>query len=420
MEEITSLDTYSSASLALDSQGQPHIVARDVYATRIGDQWTVEESSFGNYGSIDVDSSGQPSVSFVGHDDLLDAYTIRFAHLHDGNWNSETVLQRDDAFIGQNGFDIEVDRVNDIHLSYLDGKNDILMYAKEVSDSWQISDIAQAHPEASSSVATDSLNRPYIAYHGLHGDETVDLAQWTGSGWITMTVDSATTDSPVVVRIDDQDNLHLGYVDGTLRYALWDGNEWQYHSLDTTNLGSSFAMAIDSLGRPNFMYCESTNLREAHWDGVLWEYDTIAWNCPLRRVSMEIDQNNNIHAAFQNDYSGIVLYASKIDDWWDLEQIETVYAYVNVSLALNRNGNPGVSMHVVGMWQGGYLRYAERVDGAWQIMDVEKTKVNDIALEYNESGWPIIAHTNLPGGGLYLAKYQSREYKMFLPSLTGA
>ena len=230
--------TSETPSMAIDNNNIPHICCgwdgSLKYTTKIDNQWVIQivpgEYGDGGYASLKLDSNGNPHIA---QQNFLKNKLMY--HYFDGlTWHSETV----ESFGYGHGM--------------------------------------------ATSLVLDSNNRPYISYrwNGLK------YAFRDNNGtWNTQVVSSSTTGFDSNIDLDNQNNMHICYIDGTsLKYAVADTTIPVVNS--TTPFNGESGLAIDT--NVTFTFNEAVN------EGS--EYSSIAFK----------DDSNNV-VTFSEDLTGNTL-----------------------------------------------------------------------------------------------------------------
>jgi hypothetical protein len=228
------VSTGKHSSLVLDNIDQPHISYFDEtnyrlrYATWDGLAWsttTVEPQAtqYGGYCSIDLDSLGQPAISYVGG--MLGA---KYAHWNGTQWITEDVASQ---------------------RAYM------------------------------TSLKLDSHDVPHMAYQA--NTHAIKVATKNGTQWDIQQVDLPSDYNAIV--LDSDDHPHLAYYDGScvnLKYAFYDGVAWSIEIVKTIGgCQSNFVgLDLDLSGRPHISFedkASSDLLGYATKDGSGWKTEQI-------------------------------------------------------------------------------------------------------------------------------------------------
>ncbi len=310
------------SSLALDSQGTPHIAyeagtnADLRYAVRDGAGWNVEtiESSVGSGAcsvSLALDGNDQPHISYYDvHNGQL-IYSVRSGV----SWNSEIV---DSSGNVGHGASLALDAAGHPHIAYLDGMNEDLKYATNDGSGWK-SQVVDSDGVVGwfSSIALDGNGQPHIAYYDFD-NKRVRYAVLAGDHWDFQTVDTNIGPDPYISLALDANNVpHISYGDENttdVRYATLVTDSWVVETIAT---GSSVAMtsiAVDSAGSPHISYFGKTReLMYAVKDETGWDIQIVATgNNELS--SLVLDSGGLAHISYL-DYANVrFVYTEQTDD----------------------------------------------------------------------------------------------------------
>jgi len=297
IQTVDDIDVMST-SLALDSNGYPHIsyTTRDLrslhYAHWTGTAWVKEmvDDVPAVVTSLALDSNDIPHISYttfaIGDDSL------HYARWTGTAWAKETVDESDVLDCS-----LALDSQNRPHISYAtSGSPNSLHYARWTGTAWAKETVDDV-PTIVTSIALDSYDRPHISY-ATGGRQSLHYARWTGTAWAKETVDASDVIS-TSIALDSQDRPHISYATGTggasLHYAYWTGSGWSKEAVDPEEV-SDCSLALDSQDRPHISYhvggeffdsvagigsantVDSTitgKLKYAYWTGSSWIMETI-------------------------------------------------------------------------------------------------------------------------------------------------
>jgi len=255
--------SYNNSSLALDKEGNPHIIFSDgndsiVYAYLVDASWHFEtiasEDGMGAYLSLALDSDDKPCIAYNN-------YTLRDLKyiFWDGyQWRIETVDSEGD--VGRE-LSLELDGYDRPHISYYDFDNKDLKYAYFNGSEWCIETVdTEGQVGPYSSIAIDSQDRPHISYRYSDGSTTdLKYARWDGVQWRIETADAeGDAGGYTSIALDTLDRPYisnLAYDISRLKCAHWNGVEWQTDIVDTNyDCGKYSSIAVDSLDQPHISY----------------------------------------------------------------------------------------------------------------------------------------------------------------------
>jgi len=287
-------DSAHDMSLALDSNGYPHVSYTDgnftglKYAWWNGTSWTkqlVEDEVItpghsGFESTLKLDSNNNPHICYFHPDETFHLH-LRYAYWNGSAW----VIQTVDQFGEGRHASLALDSQGFPHISYYGDSS--LKYASWNGNQWVIQVVDRGllyHLSIGtfSSLQIDPENNPHIAYD----DDTNDLlkyASWKGSNWVIETVDlgsiSDMREIEVSLVLGSGGKPHLSYVlDGNLKYAELGVSGWELQTIDATGssiavVGESVSLAFDSNGLPHLSYIDQyrgSRLKYAYFNGSSW------------------------------------------------------------------------------------------------------------------------------------------------------
>lgn len=306
----------------------------------IAESWEIEiVDSFSQVGestSIALDSQGNPHISYYDRTNSA----LKYAKLVDGDWEIETVDSEDD--VGRYT-SIALDAFDNPHISYYDATNRDLKYAGWIHEEWVIETLdSYGEVGGYSSIAVDTNNCVHISYYdGTMNQftyrDSLKYAFWDGSSWSIETVDAAADIGRFTSIVIDSNNFpHISYIDygeDTLRYTRWTGSEWDIQEISQVNhlnenlydYGSGTSLALDSNDNPHIVFIDGINngLKYARWDGESWLIKDVG---DVRQVffyvSLELDNQDHPHITYYSLYENTINYAKLVHDRWVIVYVE--------------------------------------------------------------------------------------------------
>ncbi|WP_144060459.1 hypothetical protein [Archaeoglobus sulfaticallidus] len=290
IETVDRAKDFRDTSIALDSNGNPHISYHNFSWTFVGAVgelkytyprtdylgdyfWHIEtvESGFdrgivvGEYTSVALDSNDNPHISYCNATFLNLEYAWKDSN---GNWHTETV---DDGGIGTS---IALDSNGNPHISY-SYNNGSIKYAYKDIFGWHTVFVEvgcstwMVYPYTS--LALDSNGNPHISYCYYYNNTFGEIKyaemffnpiqhEWER---VIETVDSSGGGRHPSLALDSNGNPHISYYDATngdLKYAYKDANGWHIETVDSEgDVGKYTSLALDSNGYPHISYYDATN-----------------------------------------------------------------------------------------------------------------------------------------------------------------
>jgi hypothetical protein len=261
IEIVDATSVCWNSKIALDASGNPHITYYDAtggnvrYATKVGGSWSTEVVGSGTYAGIAVDGSFVPHVSYrTSTGDL--AYAVKIG----GSWTIDTV------YVGliSNEMPIALDANSSPHISFREEINDDLYYAVREGLRWTIEAVDTAGDLAYyNSMVLDAYGKPHIAYSD---DDNYDLkyAVKDNGSWITEIIESAATNGfHASIAIDGSGVPHVAHMELSgfdLYYSIRRDGLWETTVIDTAgSMGNFASVVIDENQNPHIAYYDQTN-----------------------------------------------------------------------------------------------------------------------------------------------------------------
>jgi hypothetical protein len=266
------------------------------------------------------------------------------------------------------------------------------------------------------SIALDASGYPHISYYdGTNAD--LKYARWDGSAWRIETVDSmGNVGAYTSIALDASGYPHISYAkiiyfDGTsdldLKYAHWTGNAWSIETVDSAgNVGAYTSIALDASGYPHISYYISYGeswstgaraLKYAHWTGSSWSIETVDSQVLWEGSSIAIDASGRPHIAYQGDYNTHGVATLKYARWtgssWSIETVDSASMdrLIYPSIALDASGYPQISYSDVSAG----LKYARWTGSAWSIQTIDSgSGSGETSLALDASGRPHISYVH--------------------------
>jgi|GEM_PF-3084652 len=408
------------ASLALDQDGKPHVVYRDIrnrdlkYAYRDDQGWHVivvdSEGDVGAYASLDIGSNGKPHIAYYDETNSR----LKYATREEGGWHLQVV---DDAGnVGLYG-SLALDQQADPCIAYYDAANGNLKYASMDGGVWICESIdSQGNVGSHTALTIDPNGSPHISYAN-ESDNVLCYAVRTETGWQIEQVTDTSFWSINCTSIDIDADGHAGiaYSSDCIHYAAradtgWIVNDfWGYGSGPYTQNGIS--LSEGEAGIHHFMFIgvtvseisESYALYYATLDDQTSDFSTegIATEGGVGLFSsFALDSADNLH--FSCTGAGItrypLTYVFRDDAGWRVENVPgTRDVWKATALCLDSSDTPHIAFLNGFSSSSGYcLKYACREGGTWEVQTIFPSGVTGtgISVALDETGKPHVGYAN--------------------------
>lgn len=197
---------------------------------------------------------------------------------------------------------------------------------------------------------------------------------------------------------------------------------WYYYCIDTSGCKGT-DIVIDQSNNPHIVYYATNNqLVHTWWNGTIWQRETIGAVASYHNggPSVVIDNQNRLHIAYYSNNERLN-YARYTGTSWTIEQVDTTYRTGDYcDLKLDFNGGPHIVYHRNLGWFSGFLRYARKVSGQWQIAEMSSEYGGyhpNLALD-TQSNYHISDCTSWSGGDLRYIIYNGQNWQIEKPVLT--
>ncbi len=242
--------------IIVDNNGVPHISYRDItnggikYAKKVDGSWETitidspeQSGDSAESSSIAVDSEGNPHIAYNIQSLTTGSY-LKYASWNGTSWSIET------PSITGHWPSLGLDANGTPHIIYHNDVENQVVYTTRLSNgSWDVEEI-----DSSSVVVNDprgdvdSSGKPHAVYRDSSGNASLRYASWNGTSWNIQIVDTnvgVSDEMDFAVKDDKPYVVYGGGSKGT-RLAVLEDN-WTYYTVDTTSHVCS--LAVDNLNR---------------------------------------------------------------------------------------------------------------------------------------------------------------------------
>ena len=312
---------------------------------------------------------------------LIIMLLVTFSVVGAGAWVIETV--DDGGGVGR-GNSMALDSSGRPHISYYDGSNGYLKYARWDGSAWQIETVdSSMNSVRDTSLVLDSTGNPHIAYHALISDYTnyLKYARWDGATWQIETLNAPDFDRYSSLALDSTNKPHITYLAGRNNYQLmythWNGTDWLYETIDSAGYGpdrfSKPSLALDSADKPHISFFDTYDdyglIKYTHWNGSTWQIETLSTDyvyVVFTALALNILDNPSI----LGNNLGYMNYFYMDSSGWQYEFVGFA-GPGTPSLAFDSSDNPHLSYYC---HSDEILKYAVRDGSSWQLETVDSTE----------------------------------------------
>jgi len=341
---VDSLGGGSSLSIVIDGNNRPHIsylgFKTDAgnspfglkYARWNGSEWVIRFIDVTGVTedketSIALDSQGNPHISYYN----FGTRDLKYAHFDEGTqaWVTEVVDGVGD--VGETN-SLRLDSNDLPRIAYWDAteENQRVRYARFNGTKWVFStveDLTCASPlEKRVSLALDSKDRPHVSYHDCALPTKLKYAVQVSGTWTAEVVEEGNNSGLCSsIEVDNQDRPHISYRSGNtaggLMYANFNGTDWLYSPrIDNDFLwGKSTSLELDHQYRPRIAYTFwppdrpdfTREFRFAYLAGGQRTTEFIDSADPASvkaQIAMAIDGDGYYHVAYWDDITDQLKY----------------------------------------------------------------------------------------------------------------
>jgi len=270
-------------------------------------QWTseiVDSSELAENGTISLamDSNGRPHICY---EDGWPRYDSKYARYNGMEWEVEVIDSQDYVYCQA----ITIDSNDNPHVFYShyrenDPSAPYLKYAYRDNTRWNIETINTSY-YTGGSIALNSDGHPYIVHNA--DESNLNLTYWNGTGWTSESIDRVVSYG-VSISMKNDDTPYLAYrsEDGLICAYRYE-QQWKREVID--NLGEKGGFDVDielnSINEPSICYYYNDDykwlegrLKYAHRNGGHWEVETIIDEEVNPYSSLAIDGNDQPHVSF--------------------------------------------------------------------------------------------------------------------------
>lgn len=335
IEAVVEVRPDAFVSLALDSQGWPHVAYEDRghpdigynsgvwYGYQDADGWHHQMiSMFAMDVVMTLDSADRPHVAYYGYHTPAKCTGICYARFDGAGWQHSPV-----DWLGRRVFDLALDSNNRPYISYYNAVDERkIMYAERLADgSWtteKVVVVGEGELVAYSAVplALNRSGQPFIAFH-RYGTQPTLLSR-NGSAWQAEPIEQGfahgLTYIDLAIGADGRPHVGYEYWTNQARYAHRDDGGWHADVLHTSlATGRGMALTLDAVGRPHLSYCkiplfgQPGELRYSYYDGMAWQHEVVTSGVRCERTAITVDTGGRAHIAWADQNDSLLKIATR-------------------------------------------------------------------------------------------------------------
>lgn len=252
--------------------------------------------------------------------------------------------------------------------------------AQSWSWTYEMIDLPARYP----SLAVDANSNLHISYGTDNGNLKYGFRPAGSTRWFTMVLDQQLGQFTTRLTLDAQNNPHICYAPGIMKYAHWDGQQWRIQQIakNTGEIGYTCSIVISKDGTPhltwyqlsgptpNFLHMKYAVLRENAWLVRTLDFDgeTGKWS------SMVSDPQGNPLLCYSAWVNGELRLAHWNGKQWDFTTIDSrtrSRGEYNIgqgnSLILGLDGRAHISFY-----SEKALKYAYQSGDEWKVESVDQ------------------------------------------------
>ncbi len=284
--------------------------------------WSIDTIDSGREPALVLDNGNLPRISY------RNASGVMLAYKDASDWKY-SIVDEGAGIYGDT--DIEIDSAGANSISYIDGINDRLMYASDLTGVW-ITDISSDRVGGTNALELDANGYAHVAYESYH-DSTGTVLNYatnlSGDWQIEFLVGySSGSISDIDMLIDGPGVVHIVFVTRGIKCYIHlmnnQGGNWQNEIVaEDSNCGA--APALDSAGNIYIAYSTKFGLMLTRKAGDFWQaeqLDSFSW-IGGEEVGLAIDNADRLHIAYR-DQNYDLKYITNVDGLWRQYFIDSI------------------------------------------------------------------------------------------------
>ncbi len=286
------------------------------------------------------------------------------------------------------------------------------------------------------SLVVDSASNLHISYADNTGALKYGFRPAGTTRWFTMVLDKQLGQFVTRITLDSQNNPHICYTPGAIKYIHWDGQKWQSQPVakDSGEIGYTCSIVISKDGTPhltwyqlsgptpNYLHMRYAVLKDNAWLARTLDFDneTGKWN------SMVLDTHGDpliAYSAWVNGELRVAHWNGKQFEFNTVDSRTRSHGEYNIgegnSLILDSHGKAHISFY-----SEKTMKYARQVDGDdWKVEVIDQTTWLGSWMHFRSSialdshGFPHICYED--AGVLKHANWDGKQWHIQVLARTG-
>jgi hypothetical protein len=252
-------DPFMRSSMVIDTIGNIHLVylggaAQLVYAKNPpGGNWERYNSEDGCYdsSSLAVDNNGNPHIVYYRFG------LLNYTYWNNGDWTTITLENLSGILAEKEISKIELDTSNNPHIITHDVSNERMKYFHWNGANWSLEIIdCPSCLRCSPDLCIDSYGSPHIIFVDERNASLTHIEK-SGNEWRAETIDTNVFNSFPAMAIDRNNVVYVAYYANALKFAKKVRDSWSTETIDSSErAGSSPSIAIDKTGNVHIAYVD--------------------------------------------------------------------------------------------------------------------------------------------------------------------
>ncbi len=269
--------------------------------------------------SLALDTQGRPHVAYLlSYDFEVEPTMLFYGSRIDDEWTMTHIAS---AGTCAGWPKLTLDAQDHAHIVHLDAANH-LTYTTDASGAWTTATVdASGAIDETFTQTLDDAGRVHVLYRN-NTQHCMCVAHQTAGGWSVEKILAGYPSSPDAMAFDNAGRLHVIFLSssGQTVYGRYAGGVWSFEIPlpETTSLEEQ-ALAVDSAGQPHIVYVDSP-LYAYHLckNGGVWQTEQVFFLGNSTGLSIDIDDNDIIYGIMNYISNSLVYFTNRSGVWTDV------------------------------------------------------------------------------------------------------